>query len=83
MSVNDFVKSSYYVRLLAHEIEDPSVSLKDKISIVQAMAIADLAAAVHWLGTGDAATRMGALELVASAIKETGEHIASTISNTD
>jgi len=36
---------------------------------------------LKWLGTGDAATHMGAIEALAAMVKETGESLSSAVSS--
>jgi len=46
---------------------------------IEQVALQDIAAALQGLGVNDAATRMGALELLALEIKEASERIAEAL----
>lgn len=59
----------------------------DERNVVDALfaianSIEKLASAVNRLGTNDAATNMGAIELLAMEVKNAGESIAGAIENT-
>lgn len=56
---------------LAWSVSDDDVSLADVLS--------RLASHMKWLGNGDAAGPMGAIEHLAVCIKEAGEHVAMSI----
>lgn len=44
-----------------------------------AIAIQAVASALHYLGTGNAGTQMGAIECLAVSVKESGEYISSAL----
>lgn len=45
-----------------------------------ALSIETVAMQIKWLGSGNASTEMGAIEFLASQIKEAGENVAGAIS---
>jgi len=60
-------------------MSDPDLNPDDEPLVQIACAICHLARAIDRLGTADAATEMGAIELLATEVQAAGERIAAAL----